>query len=113
MQQGGPHLGADALALVSLAKPGPGADFAQDGEIGRRHALRADYGAVADGDEVKRPVLRLPGPRCDQWYWSVLRARSAGETSVHGNPNGCTSGSCTPAAARLGQLIQVAVGRQP
>ena len=35
----------------------------------------------------------------DQWYCSVLRARSSGDASVQATMNGCTLGSCTPAAA--------------
>src|SRR5215468_11958805 len=36
----------------------------------------------------------------DQWYCIVLRARSSGDASVQATMNGCTSGSCTPTAAR-------------
>ena len=46
VQNGGAHLGADALALVVPAEPGAGVDLLEYREVPAPEALRPDHGPV-------------------------------------------------------------------
>src|SRR5258708_29417538 len=60
MQDSGPHLGADALALVALTQPGSGADLTHDREVPGTDALHPDHDAVEEDGQLQIPVPRSP-----------------------------------------------------
>src|SRR5215831_1124132 len=60
VQHCGPHLGADPLPLIRLAKPGAGVHLAQHRVVAAADDLVADHDAAAEHREPQRPVRGLP-----------------------------------------------------
>jgi hypothetical protein len=99
VEDGGAHLGADAVALVGEAEPGAGLGLAGDGEAGGEEVLPADDLAAEENGKTQMPLLWLPlGHRAQD----VLEGGPADVLrgpSVQGREKGISAGSWTPSAA--------------
>ena len=112
VQDGGAHLGAEALALVPLAQPGPRVHLTQDSEVAPGDTLGPDDHAAEVGDQVQRPVARGPpaplGELELQDASGPLLRRHVGP----GHPERHHTGIVDALGGQAGQLVQFRQGGQ-